>query len=73
MARQKMISHENLKRIIDLMIDKRVAKITIPDTVEIVMFEPEIKVDSTLIDIPGMPGDNEEIDEMELLLHSANS
>jgi hypothetical protein len=71
MARQKMISAANLERIIDLMIEKRVAKLTIPDSVEILMFEPEIKINYPTHDFPDLPGENEKVDEMDLLLHSA--
>ena len=45
MARQKMIATSKLAELIDLMKEKRVAKLTIPDGVEIVMFEPDIRED----------------------------
>lgn len=74
MGRQKMISTSKLGEIIDLMKAKGVAKITIPDTVEIDLFPfavdtgavpQQIFVDSQL-----QQNDNE-ISEMDLLLHSA--
>lgn len=65
-----MISTSKLGEIIDLMIEKRVAKITLPDSVEIVMFEPQQNYNLSSVDIPDLPGENEKTD-MELLLMSA--
>lgn len=71
MARQKMIATSKLAELIDLMKEKRVAKLTIPDGVEIVMFEPEVKHPGFSIDESDNMGENKPMTDRELLLHSA--
>lgn len=71
MGRQKMISTSKLGEIIDLMREKRVAKLTIPDTVEILLFEPEIKGSGFSIEDSEDLGETKNMTERELLLHSA--
>ena len=71
MARQKMIATSKLAELIDLMREKRVAKLTIPDGVEIVMFEPEFKPTGFSIDEGDDMGENKPMTDRELLLHSA--
>lgn len=71
MARQKMIATSKLAELIDLMKEKRVAKLTIPDGVEIVMFEPEVKHLGFSIDEGDNMGENKPMTDRELLLHSA--
>lgn len=71
MARQKMIATSKLAELIDLMRDKRVAKLTIPDGVEIVMFEPENKLSGFSIDDIDTLGETKPMTDRELLLHSA--
>ena len=71
MARQKMIAASKLAELIDLMKEKRVAKLTIPDGVEIVMFEPEYKPTGISIEETDSLGENKPMTDRELLLHSA--
>jgi hypothetical protein len=71
MARQKMIATSKLAELIDLMKEKRVAKLTIPDGVEIVMFEPEASHPGFSIDESDNMGENKPMTDRELLLHSA--
>lgn len=78
MARQKMISTSKLGEIIDLMKAKGVAKITIPDTVEISLFEfatdaneQRISQFQSIVDSTPQLNDNVPMSDMDLLLHSA--
>lgn len=71
MSRQKMISTSKLREIIDLMKEKRVARITIPDTVDIVLFEPEVVGSGFSIEESEELNENEKMNERDLLLHSA--
>lgn len=70
MARQKGISISRLKEIIDLMRDERVAKLSIPGTVDIIMFEPEKKITPDF-DMPDISSENEETSDTDLLLYSS--
>lgn len=71
MARQKMIATSKLAELIDLMVEKRVARLTIPDGVDIVLFEPLTKGSGFSIDGEEEIGETKTMTDRELLLHSA--
>jgi hypothetical protein len=74
MARQKGISISRLEEIIDLMREKGVAKLTIPDSVDILLFpeSPRTGASDGQLSIDEIPveGDND-MSEMDILLMSS--
>lgn len=75
MARQKGISISRLEEIIDLMRDKGVAKLTIPDSVEILLYpdKPGTGFGDGQLSIDEIPtgDDNKPMSDMDLLLLSS--
>lgn len=73
MGRQKMVSTSKLSEIIDLMKAKGVAKLSIPDTVDIELYAFAVDIGATpqtTLDYPELSSENE-MNDQDLLLHSA--